>query len=90
MKLQTASEIYLNSSKVELMFDGNILDAGRFDEEEYRDYYREDIEKYAVQDAVLTGELSRLKRREFVDNEIRFIRPYSIANVAQRNLPDSC
>lgn len=90
MKLQTASEIYLNSSKVELMFDGNILDAGRFDEEEYRDYYREDIEKYAVQDAVLTGELSRLKRREFVDNEIRFIRPYSIANVAQRNLLDTC
>ncbi len=89
MRLNTASQIYLNESKVEKCFDGSILDASRFDDPEYRDYYREDIEEYAIQDAVLTGKLARLKREDFVENNIRFIRPYSLANVAQRNLLDT-
>ena len=90
MRLNTASQKYLNDSKIERCFDGSILDASRFDESGYRDYYREDIDKYAVQDAVLTGKLARLKRAEFIENNIRFIRPYSLANVAQRNLLDTC
>lgn len=90
MRLNTASEIYLGDSKIEKCFDGSILDASRFDESEYRDYYREDIDTYAVKDAVLTGQLARLKREDFVQNQIRFIRPYSLANVAQRNLLDTC
>ena len=88
--LNAASQKYLNKSKIEKCFDGSILDASRFDEADYRDYYREDIDTYAIQDAVLTGELARLKREDFVQNHIRFIRPYSVANVAQRNLLDIC
>ena len=76
--------------KLEKCFDGSILDVSRLDEPDYRDLYREDIEKYAVLDAVLAGKLTRLKKDDFVQNRIRFIRPYSLANVAQRNLLDTC
>ena len=90
MRLQSAGEKFLNSSKVEVCFDGSKLDVTRLGEPEYRDFYREDIEKYAIQDAVLAGELARLKRQEFVDNDVRFIKPYSVANLSQRNMMDTC
>jgi hypothetical protein len=90
MRLNDASKKYLGDNKVEEMFDGSILDAGRFDEVEYREKYLDDIKKYAIKDAVLTGKLARLKREDFVQTGIRFIRPYSLANVAQRNLLDMC
>lgn len=90
LRLQKAAEIYLGEGKVERMFDGSILDASRFDDPNYRDFYREDIETYAIQDAVLAGRLSRLRREHFIESGVRFIRPYSLANVAQRNLLDTC
>ena len=90
MRLNNAAKKYLNKSKIEKCFDGTILDASRFDEKEYRDYYREDIDKYAIVDAILAGELARKKRDDYVENNIRFIEPYSLANVAQRNLLDTC
>ena len=89
MKLNTASKIYLGKTKLEKCFDGSVLDASRFDETDYRDMYREDIEKYAIIDAVLCGELARRKRNEFVQSGVRFIQPYSLANSAQRSLLDT-
>ena len=90
MRLNDASKEYLGDSKIETLFDGQILDAGRFDEEDYREKYLDDIKKYAVKDAVLTGRLARHRREDYVESGIRFIRPYSLANVAQRNLLDMC
>lgn len=90
MRLNTASEIYLNDSKIEKCFDGTILDVSKLGSPEYRDLYREDIEKYAVKDAVLAGRLARLEREAYLQAGIRFIKPYSLANVAQRNLMDTC
>lgn len=90
MRLNTASQIYLGDSKVETCFDGSVLDASRFGESEYRDYYREDIEQYAVKDAILCGKLARMRRDQFVSQNVRFIMPYSVANVAQRNMLDMC
>ena len=90
MRLNDASKEYLGDSKIETLFDGEILDAGRFDEEDYREKYLDDIKKYAVKDAVLTGRLARHRREDYVESGIRFIRPYSLANVAQRNLLDMC
>jgi len=90
MRLNKAALTYLGESKVEKCFDGSILDASRFDDDEYTDYYREDIDTYAVQDAVLAGKLTRRKALEFVKAGVRFIRPFSLANVAQRNLLDTC
>lgn len=90
MRLDNASRRYLGLHKIEKCFDGSTLDASRFDDEEYRDYYREDIEKYAVYDAILAGKLARLKRDDFVQSGVRFIQPYSLANTAQRALMDTC
>ena len=90
LNLNKASEIYLGEHKIEMLFDGSILDASRFDDDEYTDYYREDIDEYAIQDAVLAGKLARRKRDEFVEAGVRFIRPYSLANSAQRALLDTC
>ena len=90
MRLNKASKAFLGKTKIEKCFDGSVLDASRFDEQDYRDYYREDIEKYAVFDAVLAGELARMKRNDFVKSGVRFIQPYSLANVAQRALLDTC
>lgn len=90
IRLDTAGRNYLNRSKVERCFDGSSLDASRFDEEEYRERYRADIIHYAKVDAEITGGLARLKRDQFVSQNIRFIRPYSLANVAQRTLLDEC
>ena len=90
MRLNDASKEFLGDNKVEYLYDGSILDAGRFDEVEYREKYLKDIKEYAVKDAVLTGKLARLKREAFVETGVRFIRPYSLANVAQRNLLDMC
>ena len=90
MRLNTASKIYLGETKLEKLFDGSILDASRFDDDEYTDYYREDIDKYAILDAILAGKLARMKRDDFVESGVRFIRPYSVANSAQRSLLDTC
>lgn len=89
MRLNKASQTYLGRGKIEKCYDGSILDASRFDESDYRDMYREDIDKYAIEDAKLSGELARLKLSDFVQSGVRFIRPYSLANVAQRNLLDN-
>ena len=90
MRLNNAAKKYLNKNKLEECFDGTILDASRFDEPDYRDYYAEDIDKYAIIDAQLAGELARLKRNHFVSSGVRFIQPYSLANVAQRACLDTC
>ena len=88
--LKYAAQQFLGKSKVERCSDGSLLDASRFDEADYRNEYRDDIERYAVVDAVLAGELARLRREDFVQSGVRFIRPYSLANVAQRNCLDMC
>ena len=90
IRLNSAAKRYLNKSKIEHCFDGSVLDASRFDEPEYRDMYREDIDKYAIVDAQLAGDLARLCRSDFISQDIRFIQPYSLANVAQRALLDTC
>ena len=41
-------------------------------------------------DAELAGDLARLTRSDFTSQGIRFIKPYSMANVAQRALFDTC
>jgi len=89
-RLNNAAKKFLGETKIEQCFDGSVLDAGKINDSEYRDYYREDIEKYAIQDAVLAGKLARLKRDEYVSQQIRFIQPYSLANVAQRELLSTC
>ena len=88
-RLNDMAKEYLNEEKVEVCFDGSILDVTRLNEEDYREKYKEDIEKYAIQDAILAGKLARKKRNDYDSLDIRFIRPYSLANVAQRNLIDS-
>ena len=90
MPLNDASKEFLEDLKIEVCFDGSKLDAGRFSEADYRDFYREDIEKYAIKDAVLCGKLARIRREQFVSQNVRFIMPYSVANVAQRNMLDFC
>jgi len=90
MRLNDASSLFLGDNKIETCFDGSKLDAGKFGDSEYRDFYREDIEKYAIKDAVLCGELARMRRNDFVSQGVRFIQPYSVANVAQRNMMDLC
>ena len=89
-RLNTAAKQNGFGGKVEICADGTRLDVSRLDCPEYRETYREDIEKYAVLDAVLAGKLARLKRSDYVQNRIRFLRPYSLANVAQRHLIDTC
>jgi len=89
-RLNTAAKNYLGKTKLETCFDGSILDAGKFKHKAYREFYAEDIEKYALIDAQLTGELARKMRNDFVSQGIRFIQPYSLANVAQRALLDMC
>ena len=88
MRLNDASLLFLNDAKIECCFDGSILDVEQLGDPAYRDLYREDIEKYAIKDARLAGELTRLKRSDFVQNGVRFIQPFSLANLAQRNLLD--
>ena len=89
-RLKDASQENLGRSKIEKCFDGSVLDVSRLDEASYRDLYREDIEKYAIEDARLAGDLTRLKRKHLIENGIRFIQPYSLANTAQRALMDTC
>jgi len=89
MRLNTAAMRYFNESKIERLHDGTILDISRVNETEYRERYDEDIRKYAIQDAILAGKLARLKKSDFNSADVRFIRPYSLANVAQRNLLDN-
>ena len=90
-RLKTAAKKAGLPPKIEICkIDGSILDASRFDDPYYRDFYMEDILEYAVHDAVLAGDLARLKRDDFVNSDIRFIQPYSLANVAVRKLLDTC
>ena len=89
-RLNDVSKLHLGESKVEICFDGTALDVSRLHEAEYRDLYREDIETYAVKDAVLAGRLARLKREQYLEAGVRFIMPYSLANTAQRALLDTC
>ncbi len=89
-RLNTAAKEFLGKGKIERCFDGSVLDVTRLGESEYRETYREDIEKYAIVDARLAGELTRLKREQYISQGIRFIQPYSLANVAQRALMDTC
>ena len=89
MPLKTAAELYGFPPKIERCADGSILDVTQLDDEEYRTKYRTDIEKYAIHDAVLAGELARLKRNSLIQSGIRFNQPYSEANVAQRALMDT-
>ena len=89
-RLNNAAKKFLGESKIEKCFDGTVLDASKINDADYREMYREDIEKYAIQDAVLAGKLARLKRDDYVKQGIRFIQPYSLANVAQRELLSTC
>lgn len=89
MGLNAAALRNLNESKIEILHDGTILDIARVNEKEYREKYVEDIKKYAIQDAILAGKLARKKKADFNSANVRFIRPYSLANVAQRNLLDN-
>lgn len=89
MKLKTAADMFGFPPKIEKCFDGSILDVTQFDDANYRHDYKEDIEKYAIHDAVLAGELTRLKRASLIQSGIRFNQPYSEANVAQRALMDT-
>lgn len=100
MRLQKAGEVYLGKGKQEICFDGTKLDVSRLEElirvEDmktgemkelpYHEYYRKDIESYAILDAQLCGELTRLKKKQFTDAGVRFMQPYSLANVAQKHL----
>jgi len=63
-------------------------DADDYTEEPYWDYYYDDIVRYAKVDAEMCGQLARLKRNEYVESGVRFIRTYSPANVAQNHLLD--
>tara|TARA_R110002012_G_scaffold5387_1_gene24574 strand:+ start:3009 stop:4904 length:1896 start_codon:yes stop_codon:yes gene_type:complete len=90
VRLNTAAKTYLQKEKLEECFDGSILDASRFDDNDYTEFYKEDIDKYALIDAQLAGELARLTHSDFTSRNVRFIKPYSLANVAQRALFDMC
>lgn len=89
MRLDSAAKKYLGIGKMETCFDGTKLEIAGINDKEYREKYIEDIKKYAVIDAELAGELTRLKLSDYIQSDVRFIRPYSLANVAQRNLLDS-
>tara|TARA_R100001129_G_scaffold26632_1_gene17799 strand:+ start:1332 stop:3395 length:2064 start_codon:yes stop_codon:yes gene_type:complete len=93
-RLNTRAEKELGLHKIEKTWNGTCdnvqLDISKINEEWYRNLYREDIEYYAWYDAFLAGELARLKRNQIVDANVRFIKPYSVANVAQRSVLDKC
>ena len=100
MRLQKAGEIFLGRGKIETCFDGTKLDVSKLNDDiivedmvtgetiitKYHKYYFEDIKKYAILDAQLSGDLTRLKKKQFVDSKVRFANPYSVANVAQKHL----
>ena len=79
-RLNTAAKEFLGKGKIERCFDGSVLDVTRLGESEYRETYREDIEKYAIVDAQLAGELTRLKREQYISQDIRFIQPYCLGS----------
>jgi len=93
---------FFNDEKTESCFDGSPLDVSklgdtvmvkvkeghsfRYEKVVYHEYYREDIEYYALKDAVLCGRLIRKKLTEFVQEGVQFRNPYSIASIAQTDL----
>jgi len=70
----------------------NIALSGRDDEEgaAYRKSHREEIMRYAVQDANLTARLAWSKIQDFEGAGVRMNRPYSLASVAERLAHDLC
>ena len=100
--LMEAGKRHLGQGKTERCRDGSILDVRKLDTEvmikvkcaqgviyekhRYEEYYKEDIEWYCAVDAHLTGRLSRMKLMEFVNTDVSFRDPYSIAAIAQRDL----
>ena len=91
-----------NSKKAERCFDGSILDVRKLGKEvmvkvktaqgiiykkvQYEEYYDEDIRYYCAMDTHLCGRLARKKLKEFVDTNVSYRDPYSIAAIAQRDL----
>jgi len=100
--LNKNSKKFLGDNKTELCFDGSKMDVSKLGDEVmvkvkhpqgikfekviYHDYYKEDIEFYALKDAVLAGRLIRKKLEEFVGEDVQFRNPYSIASIAQTDL----
>ena len=64
------------------------VDVTQFDDEVYWNENKELIDKYAIKDAVITGELARLKVKELQDSEVRVNKPFSTAMLAEDNLKD--
>ena len=93
---------FFDDEKTETCFDGSPMDVSKLGQEVmvkvkdghtfryervmYHEYYREDIEYYALKDAVLAGRLIRKKLTEFVREGVQFRNPYSIASIAQTDL----
>ncbi len=100
--LNNNSKRFLGDNKTETLFDGSPLDVKKLGKRVmvkvktgyyvnhkrvlYEEYYKEDIEFYCMKDAVLCGRLARKKIREFVEAEVLFKSPYSIASIAQYDL----
>lgn len=96
------SKKYLGDEKTEHCFDGSPLDVKKlgkkvlvkkkklhsfvYEYEDYIEYYRDDIEYYCMKDAVLCGRLARKKVREFVEADVLFKSPFSIASISQYDL----
>jgi len=74
-----------------VMFEGKHFpyDPEDYEIESYRSYYKSDIEKYAIVDCELAGQLARKKAQEYIDAGVRFVRAYSPSNVAQTYLLDT-
>lgn len=100
--LNNAAEKHLGSNKIEHCFDGSKLDVKKlgkdvmikvkkghgfvYEKHRYEEYYSEDIKHYCAMDTHLTGNLARMKLREFVDAGVSFRDPYSNASIARRDL----
>ena len=86
--LNAAAKNYLGESKldVDAAIAGEDSERGR----KYRVEHRQELFDYALVDAELTARLAWLKVKEFQDQGVRMIMPYSGASVAQRNLLDTC
>lgn len=91
-----------DTPKVEKCFDGSILDVKKLGKEVmikvkkpqgviyekhlYHEYYAADVSYYCAVDAHIAGRLGRIKLREFVESNVSFRDPYSVAAIAQRDL----
>ena len=82
-RLNNAAERLLGAKKDD-------LDAARLSDPQFRKDHREEIEAYAIKDALLCGKLARLMREKFDSQDVPFRKPYSIASLAQRELLSLC